>query len=83
MLEKLPNFFSSIRVKVPKGPLKQKFHLIMPEPEFDLQEKTDGLGPTHQLTIPGPGRLPGQKIPGLLPIHQMPDGIPPIVQQIL
>ena len=34
--------------------LKQQQHLVMPQPEIQLKKIRYGLGPSHQLTIPGP-----------------------------
>ena len=80
MLEKLPNFFSFIRIKVPNTHSKQKFDLIIPNPEFDLKQIADGLGAAHQLTVPGPDLFLGQKIFRLLAVDQMPKWMTLVIQ---
>ena len=40
--------------------LPQQFHLIVPQPEVQLQKIGQGLGFSHQLPVPGPFLLPGQ-----------------------
>ena len=63
--------------------LKKEFHLIVPQPEIDLQQIGDGLGAFHQLAIPRPRLLLFDHPTHHAPIDQMEDGRMNITQKQL
>ena len=50
--------------------LKKKINLILPQPEFDLQQIGHDLRTAHQLPIPGPLHFLGQEGQKVLPIKK-------------